>query len=344
MAQFELGSAYIVAFIHSFISILDNQSLLINLLTDVIEACPTAVHWPNNEGKTPIFKLSRDYESANTVEEVVYGQDWAISNLLLMAAQFGTCNVPPGRRFLVLHAAAMLPCPLSFLRVAASLFPHQIMEFDLDGMIPLARAAIAPLYEEPEMSAKVVNLGEGEPPFMAAASSIIQSNNSSAQSDSNAQASGGSSNTITKSSSISSVSASNKLTSSSKIELLLAANPNAVHVMNNHGRIPLNLSIASGKRWNQGTSTLYNAAPKTAEMKDAATGLYSFLLAASCPDPCVETCFHLLRGWPEVVRLGMDCEHDDSNRISSSSIRNKRDRCDDGETMSDDGDKKPRAI
>eukprot|EP00814_Leptocylindrus_danicus_P007367 CAMPEP_0116038380 /NCGR_PEP_ID=MMETSP0321-20121206/22757_1 /TAXON_ID=163516 /ORGANISM="Leptocylindrus danicus var. danicus, Strain B650" /LENGTH=443 /DNA_ID=CAMNT_0003517049 /DNA_START=81 /DNA_END=1412 /DNA_ORIENTATION=- len=326
----------------------------LRMIRSVIEACPDAVHWPSNEGKTPIFKLSRDYESANTVEEVVYGQDWAISNLLLMAAQFGTCNVPPGRRFLVLHAAAMLPCPLSFIRVAASLFPHQTMERDRNGMVPLALAAIAPIYEEPSRVEKVVPLDEGLP-------AVISNQNSNHDTNDNNVASAQSNNDPSnpqQQQQHQQHSETNTNTNAKPqqtlIELLVAANPNAVHVMNNEGRTPLNLAIASGKRWNQGVSALYHAAPKCLETKDAATGLYSFLLAAISPNPCAETCFHLLQGWPEVVRLGITDDHNNGppygNNVNVKCYSGVKrtiieiDDDDDEVVEVYDGDKKPRAI
>jgi ankyrin repeat protein len=89
------------------------------------------------------------------------------------------------------------------------------------------------------------------------------------------------------------------------ITALVNAYPHATRVRNKKGRIPINLAIEAGATWEVGgIRHLLRIYPEALEVKDPASQLYPFMLAAKVGS--VEVCFQLLRQCPGLVSRG--CE------------------------------------
>lgn len=92
------------------------------------------------------------------------------------------------------------------------------------------------------------------------------------------------------------------------ITALLNAYPPAARVLNKKGRIPLTLAIESGATWEAGgVRHLFEQTPEALEVKDSASQLYPFMIAAKVGS--VEVCFQLLRHSPGLVAYGCEDIH-----------------------------------
>lgn len=65
------------------------------------------------------------------------------------------------------------------------------------------------------------------------------------------------------------------------ISALLQRYPNAVYVTNNNRETPLDLAIATGTTWDGGVRKLVRAYPASASIRNATTGLFPFMTAAT---------------------------------------------------------------
>eukprot|EP00957_Ditylum_brightwellii_P007296 554276-Ditylum_brightwellii.AAC.1 len=101
------------------------------LLRKMVESNPSVIMLPNKRGIAPFFLLSRGYEEARCLEDIMpggeYADEWERAIMFLKAAQFGAVDVPNGKEFRVLHAAAGTKCPRALLQVAARLFSEQAL-------------------------------------------------------------------------------------------------------------------------------------------------------------------------------------------------------------------------
>lgn len=68
----------------------------------------------------------------------------------------------------------------------------------------------------------------------------------------------------------------------SRIQALTSAYPDGVLETDSFGRSPLCIACGSGVSWEEGISTLIAAAPRSISTPDPVSGLYPFMLAASC--------------------------------------------------------------
>lgn len=85
---------------------------------------------------------------------------------------------------------------------------------------------------------------------------------------------------------------------STKIELLLREYPGAAKIPDSLGRLPLALAIESRIPWDEGTNALLRAEPQALLMRDPATGLYPFMLAAAeiSPKPNPQKRLSMMKG------------------------------------------------
>eukprot|EP00567_Pseudictyota_dubia_P002108 CAMPEP_0197467492 /NCGR_PEP_ID=MMETSP1175-20131217/65590_1 /TAXON_ID=1003142 /ORGANISM="Triceratium dubium, Strain CCMP147" /LENGTH=428 /DNA_ID=CAMNT_0043003561 /DNA_START=727 /DNA_END=2013 /DNA_ORIENTATION=- len=110
------------------------------------------------------------------------------------------------------------------------------------------------------------------------------------------------------------IASKNVLTDSSVIKMLLhefagaAAIPCAVS-----GRLPLVLSIAAGREYDDGLREILHAAPSAIEARDPETGLYPFMIAALGETCSINTVFSLL--------LEAPCLVDATSRMDESIIK-----------------------
>ena len=95
--------------------------------------------------------------------------------------------------------------------------------------------------------------------------------------------------------------ASMALISPNLLESIIASHPSAASVADANGLLPLELAIASGKMWNDGVELIFLANPSAASHCDPATGLCTFMQAATSPNPCLTTIYSILLESPELA-------------------------------------------
>jgi len=88
----------------------------------------------------------------------------------------------------------------------------------------------------------------------------------------------------------------------SVIDILVDAYPLGAALPDLQGNLPLNLSIASGKRWHQGVQGILDGHPDALNRPFGAENLVPFLQAAVVQRPDVGTIFELLRRDPVLLR------------------------------------------
>lgn len=91
------------------------------------------------------------------------------------------------------------------------------------------------------------------------------------------------------------------------IKDILAINPRQAYVPDSNGNLPLHLSLRSGKTWCTGVRELIQIAPSTLDVKDKATSLYPFMLAATGESEIptsqkLTTIYELLRRDPSQIQ------------------------------------------
>lgn len=64
------------------------------------------------------------------------------------------------------------------------------------------------------------------------------------------------------------------------VELLVKSYPDAAHVLNKHGRLPLHLATESHKSWDEEIRFIVDAAPTALQSRDPSTHMFPFMLAA----------------------------------------------------------------
>ena len=101
---------------------------------------------------------------------------------------------------------------------------------------------------------------------------------------------------------------------------VLNAHPEAAHIPDSRGHLPLHLSLKSGKTWQTGIYDICNASPQALLVPDKDCGLLPFMIAAfqkeepqvSCQlfsgklreNPRLTTIFELLRRDPSQLAKG----------------------------------------
>ena len=319
----------------------------------LVEACPQAVHWKNNDGLTPIFKLplKEEHEEMDAAPRLdPDSQVFEIIKMLLTVSVFGSMNIPNGCRLREMHAVAMVPCPIELISgiLQQVRFVSQACEQDHNGMVPLALAAVAPIFDQPvvednfgvidnnnhhngldhgqeeqgqaqghRLEQAVVDIGE----------SLLNSNRGIMDVENNGDL-------FSRSYSENGNDNGNHRNETGRqkpslIESILAVDRRAATIPDNEGRYPLHHAIFSGKRWNEGIKTILNAAPNVTGIKQG-DGLYPFMLAAFTQHAqCLDTIFNLLRMWPEVLYIHMQgsCSDPTSNHhelVSAKALSSKR--------------------
>lgn len=123
------------------------------LLQKMLEASPKTTKIANKRGATPFFLIPRTYEYIPNRKDIEhdgeYHDDWERVCMFLKATYFGSLEIPKGRKFYCLHAAAGIKCPRILLQTIARLFPEQALQTDENGLTPLAIAASASTFQEP---------------------------------------------------------------------------------------------------------------------------------------------------------------------------------------------------
>lgn len=89
---------------------------------------------------------------------------------------------------------------------------------------------------------------------------------------------------------------------SGSLSIVLAAYPGGAFLADDEERLPLEIAIASGKKWEEGVEFIFLANPAAVGHQDTKTKLYPFMQAATTADPCLSTVYALLRANPEFAR------------------------------------------
>ena len=85
------------------------------------------------------------------------------------------------------------------------------------------------------------------------------------------------------------------------IEYLIAVNPKAPRMIDNEGRLPIDVAAATGKTEVQGLTLLVQGEPRAIDTRDLRDGYYPFLSAALGEHDGVSTTYSLLRAKPHVL-------------------------------------------
>lgn len=255
----------------------------IEVLDTLLMTNPAAVNEADYESLTPIFRLWIRVLVilGNDVIESVQGPDdlkgelgeiWKKTELLLRCAYFGSPEENPS--FRAVHAASLLDCPRSVVKIATILYPEQLEEKDGLGRTPFIIAAQAPVFKVRDLSDAGYILEDQ-----------IHGNN---QED----------NTT-------SVNREEDQVSSqpSVIDILAQASVStkAACIPDNDGRIPLHHAIDCGKTWSRGIKTILGACPESLSLPDVRTGLLPFLQAATVKEVDTGTIYELLRKDPSLL-------------------------------------------
>ena len=316
------------------------------LLRKMLEASPKVTKVANKRGATPFFLMPRTYEyipnRKDIEEDGEYQDDWERVCMFLKATYFGSLEVPKGRKFYCLHAAASIKCPRILLQTIARLFPEQAVQIDEDGLTPLAIAASTRTFEEPELELTdffdmpnyndiavgfdaldpeqlnnqniPINRLEVEPVFSLGNQYYGQGSELSPISEQQTFdiAPGSDSESFPH------LKSSQKLT---VIQILINLNPRAALIADSKGRLPFVRAVESEKSWDEGLRALLWAAPQALSTRDLKTGMYPFMIAAMDHNASETTVYELVRLLPELVSIGIP----QTNYIETSVDNNKKD-------------------
>ena len=223
---------------------------------------PTRFAEPPSPGETAVAQ-----EAASWAVEQHQGSMPTDDDVLPMAPNVSTSNVasghrrrrcPPngisGRQFRIVHASVGLTgygCPPELIRLAISIHPHQVMEMDDDGNLPLHIAVTAASYLATAHHAAQDHPGTMTAAAVAAAAASDNGDDHSVISD--AAMSFFSSATVSQT-----TNPFDKV-----IKILLQQYPEAARIpQGKTGRLPLVLAVESRRRtWADGIRTLLNAYP-----------------------------------------------------------------------------------
>lgn len=156
-----------------------------------------------------------------------------------------------GKKFLLVHASVALTgygCPIEMIRLSMSVYPHQIMQMDESGNLPLHIAAVASTFL-PDQSLKA---GSDEDSFVSSLSALSGISNDS-------------SNPFRK-----------------VIRMLLRFYPESAQIPHGvSGRLPLILAMDAGQRsMDDGIKVLFEAYPAALESKEFDPKLYPYILSS----------------------------------------------------------------
>ena len=328
------------------------------LLRKMLESSPKTAKVANKRGATPFFLIPRTYEYIQNRKDIEkdgeYEDDWARVSMFLKATYFGSLDVPKGRQFYCLHAAASIKCPQILLQTIARLFPEQAVQTDENGLTPLAIAASAPIYQEPEVESTdffdISNHSdvavrfdalnpeqlnhENDPNNSLEGESGVSPRNqyhrhgselrplSEQQNDSTAY-----NNIYPRYDNASFVNSKppQKLT---VIQILINLNPRAALIADSEGRLPFVRAVESEKSWDEGLRSLLWAAPQALSTRDLKTGMYPFMIAAMDHNASETTVYELIRLLPELVAIGIPLTTGTETSLDDSKKNQNLYKCD----------------
>ena len=275
----------------------------IEVLEVLLRANPSAVHERDYEGLTPLLRLWVRYFVilGNDAIDAVQGREdltgelgeaWDKTELLLRAAVHGSLEASTALRgeaaswtasgerntvFRAVHAAAAVDCPRQIVKIATKVYPSQLEELDEQGRIPLTIAAVTPAFKVRDLSDEGYLLEDR-----------VHGDVSQYDGVNDAEQVG-----------------PNSLYPS-VIEILVTAAPETARFLDADGRLPLQLAIASGKKWTTGVKSLLEAYPDAIMLRDPVTNLYPFMLAGTVKKGGCTTIFELLRSNPSLAHGSLE--------------------------------------
>jgi len=271
----------------------------IEVLEVLMKADPSVVGKRDHEGLTPILRLWVRYfvtlgddffEKVKGFEDITgeLEEAWLKTILLLRCAYYGNLHpIPDGTNFSILHAASLIDCPRAVLNIAITLYPDQLEHKDEFGRMPLHIACAAPIY-------KVHDLSEDGYSYelfddVVARDTTEQEQLYRDEVDIPSQA----------------YNPEGKSDVPSVVETVLQARPSVAAVPDRNGRLPLNLTVESGKCWFEGVKLALRAYPEALSEVDTKYNLYPFMAAAIGEINSLTCVYELLRADPELVRCGI---------------------------------------
>ena len=320
------------------------------LLRKMLEASPKTSRVTNKRGATPFFLLPRSYEYAQTLEDIEedgeYEDDWERVCMFLKVTYFGSLQVPKDRHFYCLHAAASVKCPRVLLQTVARLFPEQAVQRDENGLTPLAIAASASIFQEPEIES--ADDFEDDQYYNHFTSPINYSVPVHSEQENNlnhifkveslpslgnqSYCHSGEGSLISEQPSDSNNANGNATETSlhpkspqklAVIDILVSLNPSAAKIPDSDGRLPFARAVESGKSWDEGLRSILWAAPEALSTRDTKTGMYPFMIAAVEHNASETTVYELIRLLPELVSIGIPQTADVQTTIDTNKSNEK---------------------
>lgn len=267
-----------------------------DVLVTLLQANPATVMWKDYEGLNPLMRLWVRY-FVLVGEQIISNikspgdlkgdliEAWQKSLLLLQVMSAmerqGRLAQPEEPPFRVVHAAASVDCPRCVVRIAAVLFPRELLYRDEDYRLPLHIAAAAPVYAVHDLRGEGYTIEDASMMFEAPEQRMARFKAKVC-----------------------------KYKEPSVIDILLGGAPAAASERDRHGQLPLHVAIMRGKTLDEGVQALVEAHPDALTSPDKQTNLYPFMLAASVGrgrGDCA-TIYALLRAAPELVHMALGNE------------------------------------
>jgi ankyrin repeat protein len=221
-----------------------------------------------------VIPMVDPHVSANTIDHLLNNGSYSDSTCLNK-----DYNLAVERKFRIVHASVGLTgygCPPELVRLAISIHPHQVMEMDDDGNLPLHIAVTAASYLATAHALASSADPDASPlAAVAAVAAAAASDNSNA--DDHSVISDAAMSFFSTATVANTTNPFDKV-----IKILLQHYPKAAYIpQGKTGRLPLVLAIESGRRtWNDGIRTLLNAYPPALHNKKLIEpALYPHVLA-----------------------------------------------------------------
>jgi ankyrin repeat protein len=208
-----------------------------------------------NDQDEVVLPMVDPHVSANTIEHLLGNGSYCDN-----AGLKKDCNLAVERKFRIVHASVGLTgygCPPELIRLAISIHPHQVMEMDDDGNLPLHIAVTAASYLA-TAHALASSADPDASPLAAAAAVAAAAASDNSNADDHSVMSDAAMSFFSTATVANTTNPFDKV-----IKILLQHYPKAAYIpQGKTGRLPLVLAIESGRRtWNDGIRTLLNAYP-----------------------------------------------------------------------------------
>ena len=233
----------------------------------VLEPFPISVGKKNRWGLNPLHEFWSHGETDLSSKESFLD----IADILMKCSIYGAIDIPKNEKWLPLHAAINLGCPLSVLARVMPKYSDYFCTRDNEGNTPLMKSILRKniLYDE---DFEDVNQQIDD---------IKCSDNVIGHED------------------------DEEITIPLNATMLLASSyPQAVNLSNNRNQFPIHTAMNEKLEWDLGLKLIIDAEPTLLTVCDSETRLYPFMTAAK--NSMLDECFRILVSRPEVIQHLLD--------------------------------------